>query len=198
MATNPDVVANLQAYVENGGKLYVTDWSYGFLEQSFSDFMNFSDGGDDHDHAEDHNAAKDGVGGINVDASVNNDVLAAWLDNVTVNDGSIEDDCSFLDENLINARLGARNADGTMTIGDFLGSWVVMEGEHDGLEGQTDIWLSGDVSAFGGDIVDAPLTATQDRGDGRILYSSYHTAHSCPTTGFWPQERVLQYLVFEL
>ena len=198
LATNPAIIANLQAYVENGGKLYVTDWSYGFLEQSFSDFMNFLDGGDDHDHAEDHAAAKQGSGGITVDATISDQVLSAWLEGVTVNDGSIADDCSFIEDAAINAQVGALNADGTMTIGDFLGSWVVMEGEHDGLEGDSNIWLSGDIVNGGDDIVDAPLTATQDRGDGRILYSSYHTAHSCPTTGFWPQERVLQYLVFEL
>lgn len=45
-----------------------------------------------------------------------------------------------------------------------------------------------------------PLTVTFDVGTqgGRVLYTSYHTASACPTTGFWPQERVLEYLIFEL
>jgi hypothetical protein len=87
----------------------------------------------------------------------------------------------------------------TITIGDFLTGWVVMDGAHTGVDIDPKIWITGPVSYTGsGGTVDEPLTVTREEGDGRILYTSYHTAHSCPTTGFWPQERILQYLVFKL
>lgn len=197
LAQDDAIKANLQEYVEEGGKLYVTDWSYGFIEQPFPSFMDFLDGGDDAETPETHAAAKQGTGGITVDADVQDDTLASWLDAVTVNDGTIEADCYLADESLVNGRDGARNDDGTVTIADFLGSWVVMTDEHAEYAGENQMWLSGVISAYPG-VADAPLTVTRDHGEGRLLYSSYHTAHSCPTQGFWPQERVLQYLVFEL
>lgn len=198
LASDPDTIAILQEYVENGGKLYVTDWSYGFIEQPFPSFMNFFDGGDDPQVGETHGHAKVGMGGITVDATVNDNVLSAWLDGVRVNDGTIEQNCYNLADEDVNAIQGARNEDGSVTVADFLGSWAVMLGEHDGFAGASDIWMQGDVTHYNGDVQDAPLTVTRDEGLGRILYSSYHTAHSCPTPGFWAQERVLQFLVFEL
>jgi hypothetical protein len=38
-----------------------------------------------------------------------------------------------------------------------------------------------------------PLVITFELGDqgGRVLFTSYHTSEACPSTGFWPQERVL-------
>ena len=43
-----------------------------------------------------------------------------------------------------------------------------------------------------------PLTVTLQIGSGKVLYSSYHTDELEPSSGFHPQERILQYLVFEL
>ncbi|OVE82792.1 hypothetical protein BVY03_00070 [bacterium K02(2017)] len=209
--SNPEVIANLQQYVETGGKLYVTDWSYGFLENTYPSFMNFANGGHDPLTAESHGAAKVGSGGISVEANVNDSVLQKWLGNVTVNDGSVGEDCYYLGADKTNAKLGALNANGTISIADFLGAWAQMEGEHIGYEGQSKVWITAEnVNVYNGyydysdDVYEQtvqermPLTVTQEKGEGRILYSSYHTAHSCLTKGFWPQERVLQYLVFEL
>lgn len=201
LSTDSTVMANLQEYVENGGKLYVTDWSYMFLEQAFSSFMNFFSGGDDADTAETPiYAAKVGRGGITSDATVNDDTMANWLDNVYVNSGEVKYYCYSLPDEDVNATLGARNFDDTVTIGDFLGGWVMMKEAHTDILTEPKIWISGPVVSYYGyyENDDAPLTVSRDEGSGRILYSSYHTAHSCPTTGFWPQERILQYLVFEL
>lgn len=182
-ATHSD---NLSTYVDNGGILYVTDWSYQAIEQPYSDLIEFV--GDDTSPT----AAKVGMGFITSDATVDED-LGEWLDNVTVNPGNPTDDCGSIDATTVNSQFGARNTDGTVPIADFLGSWVVMEDiADDGV-----LWASGPIeSSFGSDL-DAPLTVSRPQGDGAIAYSSYHTAHSCPTTGFWPQERILQYLVFE-
>lgn len=200
LLSEPDVLANIQEYVEGGGKLYVTDLSYDYLEQAFPDFMDFYGGSSlaDADTAETLDAAQVGTSGITSDATVNDETMAEWLDNVMVNDGDIEEDCYFLSEAAINAKEGARNDDGTVTIGDFLSGWGVMVDTHDGVDEEATIWITGPIDYYGGSDDDAPLTVTQAHGEGEILYSSYHTAHSCPTLGFWPQERVLQYLVFEL
>lgn len=196
--------AVLQEYVEGGGKLYITDWSYMFVESPFPSFMDFMGGGDDLSTSEwPTTSAKIGDSDITSDATVNDATLKAWLgdDDVTVNDGDMSDyeDCYGLDDTLINAKEGALNADETITIGDFLSDWVVMDGAHTGVDIDPKIWITGPVSYTGSSgTVDEPLTVTREEGEGRILYTSYHTAHSCPTTGFWPQERILQYLVFEL
>lgn len=197
LLSDANVLANIQEYVDGGGKLYVTDWSYDFVEQSFPSFMDFLNGGSTATLAETKGDAEEGTSGISSDATVNDVFMAEWLDGVTVNTGSIDVECSALASvDDINGTIGARNDDGTVTIADFLAAWAVMSDPHTG-ESPT-IWISGPIEFSGGSDMDAPLTVTKDQGLGRILYSSYHTAHSCPTIGFWPQERILQYLVFKL
>lgn len=197
LSQDPEILANLQQYAEEGGKIYATDWSFNFVEDPFPNFIDFYNDEEDAETPEDHHTAKIGVGGTTVDADVEDGTLASWLDNVTVNDGTIEEDCYTLEEEAVNAKDGARNDDGTVTIGDFLGGWVVIDGEHDGYEGEAQVWIEGVIETNDG-VGDKPLTMTKDVGSGRLLYSSYHTAHDCPTQGFWTQERILQYLVFEL
>ena len=44
-----------------------------------------------------------------------------------------------------------------------------------------------------------PLTISFDLGAGRVTYTSYHTEPSFDgSAGFLPQERILQFIVFEL
>lgn len=196
LSNEEDIITNLQDYVYEGGKLYVTDWSYSFLENAFPSFINFYEGGDDHAHAEEFGAALEGTGGITADADIKDAVLADWLDHVTVNNGSLKTVCEISDED-VDAVYGARNNDGTITIGDFLSNWAVVQGTHEGYDDDVTVHLKGIISAEDG-VADLPLSLTQDVGSGKLLFSSYHTAHNCPTQGFWPQERVLQYLVFEM
>lgn len=47
--------------------------------------------------------------------------------------------------------------------------------------------------------VNRPLTVSFSAGGGRVTCTSHHTEPSFATTsGFLPQERILQFLVFEL
>lgn len=207
--TDSTVKSRLQTYVNNGGKLYVTDWSYDYVEQLFPNNIDFEGGGDDQGSTpETSNAAQVGSGSFDdEDAVVEDALLASWLDEVTVNTGNVEDDCSSLADENVNGTLGARNADGTIDLGDFLGSWAQIESNSlSGETGDNATETGADVTVYitgtdvDGEGDDRPMTVSFDQGSngGRILYSSYHTAHSCLTEGFWPQERVLQYLVFEL
>ena len=41
LSANAGIKANLQKFVQSGGKLYVTDWSYEFVRQPFPNFLNW-------------------------------------------------------------------------------------------------------------------------------------------------------------
>lgn len=190
------VVTNLQTFVQDGGRLYVTDLAYDFIEQPFPAVMDFEGSGTDASTAEDYGAAQLGTSGIVSDATVNDTTMQSWLSAQTSNTITgtgvpSNEDCTTTE----NGSTTALNSDNTIRIGDFLSGWAVMNSIHSGQDTKT--WLTGPVS-FSGGSGDRPLTITKTVGSGRVLYSSYHTAHSCPTTGAWPQERVLQYLVFEV
>lgn len=198
------VVSNVQTYVNDGGKLFVTDWAYDFIEQAFPTFMDFEDGGSASDTAETQDAAEDGKNGIVSDATVKDETMKTWLSKQTSNtiDSSSspnEGACTTTASGNSTALLDA--SAGTIRIGDFLSSWIVMKGAHSGQSPKT--WLEGSVTFTSTDSVTEktetrPLTVSNSQGSGKLLYTSYHTAKSCPTTGAWPQERVLQYLVFEV
>ncbi|MBX7149218.1 hypothetical protein K1X76_09025 [bacterium] len=191
-------VDNIQAYVNNGGRLYVTDRSYDFIEQSFPNFMKFKDDPDDAATPGNYNEAWDGDDGIVSNATINDPGLISWITSsaITTNTIDFDDAPGNSCDTTVNGNSGSDNllSEDTIRIGDFLAGWAAMDTVHDGED--TFVWIEGNVSV-GSVESERPLTASKVEGDGCIIYSSYHTAETCPTTGFWPQERVLQYLVFE-
>ncbi len=184
-ATYRQVLAD---YVTQGGVLYVTDQAYDFVEQVFPDYIDFL--GEDAVPAntpEGLNQAQLGFGNINVTANVGNSLLSQWLATVTCTDGPCV------------------NPDGTVAIAGFLSAWTVFNGSHAAQSANVTSWVNGPVSWF--NILDPtspntqgdkPLTVTLKIGNGKVLFSSYHTDELLPSAGFHPQERILQYLVFEL
>lgn len=186
------VRGNLDAYVASGGRLYVTDWSYDYVEQvpSFSPKIDFAP---DASSAtpEPANEAAIGEGGITTEALVHDAELAAWLRAVEAVTG----------EEIVSD-------DDRVHIEHFLEGWVMqLEAATD--DPDTTVWLSGDVSGAGvsGEL---PLTTTFDYlSCGRVLYSSYHTLgrQGVPTASFpsycsqselSPQERVLMFLILHI
>lgn len=200
-AIDSTVISNIQSYVNSGGKLYVTDLAYDFVEQTFPEVMDFQGGGDGSStSAETGGAAELGDSGIVSDATVSNSTMKTWLSGRATNTiDSASSPGSISCTTTTGGSATALNTDGTTTrIGDFLSGWAVMKEAHDS---STTVWLTGPVTFSGSSGSETrPLTVTRTIGSnsGEILYSSYHTSHSCPTSGFWPQERVLQYLVFEV
>lgn len=204
-AVSSGLASRIRSYVEGGGSIYVTDLAYDFVEQSVPEFMNFEGDGSDVAVAETENVAQAGTSGIVTDATVLDGTMSAWLEGRSSNtiDTALSpgDDCDTTVNGNSTSLLSA--SEDTIRIGDFLAGWGVMEGKHSGIGADTFVWIQGPVDFFDPDDFTAqndvvrPLTATRRVGDGCVLYSSYHTSHSCPTKGFWPQERVLQYLVFE-
>jgi hypothetical protein len=183
--------ANLREYVENGGKLYVTDLSYDYVEQAFPEFVDFFGSGSG-STPETPGAAELGLTFSDPNSIVNDPGLGDWLDAVDVNFGNTDTHCLNTSPNAIT---GARNADGSIHIGDLLGGWAMIDGVEADAPAEVTEWVVG-TDLEGASL--RPLTVTFDVGLGRVLFTSYHTAGTCPSTGFWPQERILEFLVFAL
>ena len=186
LLTNATIRQNIESYVLAGGRLYVTDWSYDYIEQveSFAPMIDFEPGMSGA-APETPNAAALGAGGIEVDATVLDQDMVEWLNAVEAVSG----------DELISPT-------NTVHITHFLASWVeqYMVPAMDNVK----VWLEGDASGM------RPLTTTFDyQMCGRVLYSSYHTEgrdalsldsfpNSCYTVPLTPQERVLEYLIFHI
>jgi len=198
LLTSVGVRTVLSNYVNNGGTLYVTDLSYDYVNQVFPEFADFY-GQTSQISAGALNAAQHGTGGIPINARVNVTSLATWLGTITVNAGSSggpgnpDDDCRTLGASY-STRTGALNGDGTIPVGDLLNNWALIDNVYD--SSTTAVISSGSYTLDG--VANRLLTLSRNIGSGRVIYSSYHTADTCPTPNFWPQERVLEYLIFEV
>lgn len=198
------VVSNIQNFVAGGGKLYVTDLAYDFIEQSHPSFMDFQGDGTSATSAETVGAADLGTSGITSDATIKNDALKSWMQGSALTTNTIGANTPGTScTTTAGGNSGSKNlnSDGTIRIGDFLSGWAVMNSAYSGVSPAPYTWIEGPVTFSGQTTaVTRPLTVSQKVGSkgGCLLYSSYHTSESCPTTGFWPQERFLQYVVFEV
>ena len=185
----PSVVARLRQYVSDGGRLYVTDLSYDFIEQPFPEYIDFF-GADliAETSSENIDQAEVGDSGITSVADILVSTLQSWL-GATVLCGSASissNTASCLDTN------------GKVHIEDFGGGWAMMETAHPAQTNAVTVWTRGPVSWSSGSGSGAkPLTMTFPSGAGKVLYSSYHTAGASHPY-MLPQERILQYLIFEI
>jgi hypothetical protein len=190
--TKANVRSNIDAYVSAGGRLYVTDWSYDYLEQipalaPIIDFAPSQSG----DAPEARNQAAVGKGGLEIGASVLDEGMASWLEAVEEVTGD-----EIIDE------------ESKVHIEHFLVDWVMQLQVP--TRDTSKVWLEGPVSGGGVSGV-RPLTTTYDHAEcGRVLYSSYHTAGGdrlfpndsfpgyCSGNKLSPQERVLLYLILHV
>ena len=182
--TDTNKVNILRNYVLNGGKLYITDLSYDFVEQVFPEYIDFygSDSTPEND-PEPRNTAEAGTGGITTDAEVLDSTLKDWLKNVSCVD-RYGNPVSCIDPTTERVH-----------IEGFLSGWAVINGPHSGKASDVKVWVKGDVTWSSGSGI-KPLTVTFKFGAGKVLYTSYHTESSYSAAGLLPQERILQYLVF--
>ena len=195
LLTDPTIRGNVEQYVASGGRLYVTDWSYDYVEQVWSDQIDFGPGSSAPAPAEPMNEAAIGDDGITTEAQVLDQGMGEWLNAVEQVTG----------EEIISA-------DNRVHIEHFLSGWVMQFMVPPNSATNTTVWLEGNVTGAGlsGNL---PLTTTFDYNScGRVLYSSYHTRGRdgfgglggpfpgyCPTgEGLSPQERVLEYLILHI
>jgi hypothetical protein len=189
---NAGVRSNIESYVSAGGRLYVTDWSYDYLEQvpALAPVIDFAPSPSG-DAPEARNQAAVGKGGIEIDASILDDGMSSWL-------AAVEE---VTGDDIISDQ-------GKVHIEHFLGDWAVQLQVP--TRDESKVWLEGPVSGGGISGVKA-LTTTYDHQEcGRVLYSSYHTAggrRQFPTDSFpgycgsqklSPQEHVLLYLILHV
>ncbi|MCB1187522.1 hypothetical protein KDL29_10185 [bacterium] len=170
-----DAVADLKSWVEDGGRLYCTDWSYDFCEQLWPEMVSFenTDGSGDGVSTTpgNPNEAQLGASQSTIQADVEDAFLLSWLDG-----------------------RGAANSDNTIDVADWLPSWTVINDVSDDVK----VWVSGEVNfGFPTTAAQRPLTISFDAGTGSVLFSSYHTEEFA-STDLTAQDRVLQYLIFEV
>ncbi len=161
-------VANIQKFVKDGGRLFVTDLAYDFVEQAFPDAIKFV--GDTGATAGAIGAAERGKGGMELFASIASLALKGWMDNM---------------------KCGSKpclETNGSVKIGGFLGGWAMMESTALG----SSVMVKGTAEG-----AERPLTVLFSAGKGRVFYSSYHTHHAAGDQ-IVPQERILQYFMFEV
>jgi hypothetical protein len=174
--------AALRTYVSKGGRLFVSDLSYDFLEQALPEYIDFAGSdGTPENVPEAWNAAQRGDGPTSGaaesrDATVTDPKLVKWLQKVNCVDSAGD------------TMLSCINGENTITITGFYKNWAQMDGLSQGGK----VWLVDNADK-------RPLVVTVNVDSGRILFSSYHTESDViGRVGFTPQERVLQYLMFVL
>lgn len=173
--STPTAVAGLKNWVEAGGRLYCSDWSYDFVEQLWSDRIDFyGDTGTDglSTTPEMLSVAQLGANMASLDATVLDTDLKAWLGLASIN---------------------ALNGNQTVTVVDWLPGWAVQVAVAPSVK----TWVEGSVVAASDPEAVAPLTVSFQAGSGKVLYSSYHTEET-PSAAFTGNDRVLEYLLFEV
>jgi hypothetical protein len=178
--TKNRVATNMLAYTRAGGRVYITDEAYDFVEQSFPGFLDFAgcdevpdDEPEDLDCAQCGQAVSVAIPGRVLDAD-----LAAWL-----------------------AALGYGTG-GSVELWGFLRGWVPIDhGPDDAslprIDDRLVFWVEGDVAEGQGCLTGTrPMMVTVDVECGKVLFSSFHTVYG--STDITVQEKILEYLVFEL
>jgi hypothetical protein len=181
----PSVQKNLTQYAASGGRLFLTDWAYDVAEQvpAFAPYLCFEPqrGGNLMCGAAPQTLmSADSNSPYSNDADILDPDLAKWLSlfpNVIDKNGRVPVSFSFV---------------------------VVDAVAQDAKTYPTRTWVNGDTGGFGV----KPMTVTFDYNRcGRVHYSTYNTEPNgvvpdnerypnCKPT-FSPQERILEYLVFE-
>jgi hypothetical protein len=180
------IAANLRDWTGKGGRLFATDNSYDYVAQSFPNDITFVAGNTTVD------AANVGVGGTATAPShytgrVNDTTMLAWLVAVSaINHGQ-----------------------NTLTLDGYLNKWSAIASVATTTADEVDatdavVYSSGTTPGSPGvypqsvrfDVAPPGATAAC----GRTIYTSYHTLPSTTmvdATHLAPQERILEYLMFE-
>ncbi len=167
--SEPAVVDNLRAFVEGGGRLYVTDLAHDVMEHTAPAAIDF--GGQDglSSTPEPLDRAESGPPIFDVaQAEVVDGDLRAWL-----------------------RAAGGLDAADRMPLRGLSAGWVMVRSAP---EAGARTWVRGPMG-----MSVRPLTVTTDRGCGRALFTSYHTIEGAGDGGpLSPQEMALAYLILEI
>jgi hypothetical protein len=189
LGDGPTVTTNLFNYVNTGGRLYVTDYSYDYMEQvsQFSPYVFFSGGGN-MTMPQPPGAAESTWDGQTFTATVGDPNLAQWL------------------------KIVGKSTNGQIPIEAAYALAVSTASDQKSYPSTT--WVHGPVQGL--DTTDRPHTVTFDYNMcGKVLWSAYHTREpgGASQFGTFPQyclsnptdpstmiaqEKILEFLVFEI
>jgi hypothetical protein len=171
------VQQNIRQWVSEGGKWYVADWSYDFVEQVFPDFLDF-EGNDTTIGSADGASDSFNTTGRAVDADLRDWLLAI---------GEPADSIEFLE-----------NWDCIQALGTVPG--FDEDGNPVSITPYT--WAEGPITRSNDCMSgSAPLTMTFPYGCGKVLFTTYHTVGEMGGEGrptLITQEKILFYLILEI
>lgn len=177
MLSNPTVLSNIRQYVNDGGKWYIADWSYDWVEQAFPEFIDF-EGEDTVIGDADMSSGEFDTTGHSTDADLSNWLLAI---------GDPATNIDFIE-----------NWDCIQSLGTVPG--FDEEGNPISITPYT--WAAGPVTRSNSCIAgDAPLTITFPYGCGKVLFTTYHTVGAMggeSRANLMTQEKILFYLILEI
>jgi hypothetical protein len=189
-ATASATAKNLQAFIAGGGRLFVDDLAYEFVEWPFPTAVDFEPDAQgtylaSSSAQEPAGSAELGVPTSSIDATVVQNELKQWLGNFA----------------------GVLNSDNTVPIEGWLSHWAVMHAAPT----EAKVWVQGSVAWYASSSSSAgsgvrPLSVSMDpvgangKRCGRVAFNSYHTVPNkvSPTDPFNSQERILEYLFFKV
>jgi hypothetical protein len=173
-------IAELQAYVTAGGKIYSSCWAGHWVEKPFPDVIEFN--------GMDNIQSPGDVGSYETHGSVDDPSMRDWLD-VVVNDAAIS-------QPLLTGE--------TLDWYPFSGAWILITSlnpasypghglEDDGGDVVPRVWVT-DLEAY----PTHPLTLTFNYDCGKVFYSAYQVVEASTSPLVRPQEWVLVYLFLEV
>jgi len=203
--TSAAVRNNIVGYVNDGGKLYVTDYAYDVIEQAFTEYIDFAapDGADG--NADGHVGDRDYMGTAarstlryESDNRAIDPVLASWLIGLGASDGGT----LLTHGNWVNIHRVDTTQQCCNDAGETVDvtAEVVMSGPNfvEPMFGESgpshDSW-----EAAAAEGQNHPHTVRFDYGCGEVMYSTYHTVENdARSATMHPQELVLLYLILEI
>lgn len=162
---DPTVQGALRDYVEGGGRLYATDYSYEFVRQLWPDPIEWAGQSSTLGTACESEA-------YDAEGQVDDTGLGDWLTAIGSPNVTLRESWTTI--------AAVHDFDGTDVDGN-----AVKVSPH--------VWMSAKKT----DGVH-PATVSFQRGCGRVLFSTYHTASTDPTQPLLPQEKALLYVLLEV
>jgi len=198
LLSDQTVLANIRRYVQEGGKLYVTDWSGELADRAFPQQIQLGDSGADSEGTYDP-AALTGTLTVTGDA----DGGFYNLSDGKVLDQGLHDWLGLQTGPTENGGVGLYNAD-SFEVTD-LWNWVKkLNPVQIGVDAMDlpiydtpKAWVAGTKPSEPG-ATQKPIAVTYEpTGCGKVLFTAFQTANA-EHQGLYPQERVLLYLIMEI
>jgi hypothetical protein len=176
------IVANLGAWVAQGGRMFVTDHSYDYIAQTWPEAVAW--------HGPERAAPSPWEVGTLAGKGANVGLAPAAGSTYT---GTIDD--AAIADWLALPEIGVTSAP-TIALTGWLAPWTVQRSLPAGTTQLVHGTVDWDYAGSGRTTEELPLTSQFLVNDcGRVIYSSYHTTSGASLTA---QERILEYLVLDV